>query len=457
MFAKFNLTLYRLRLVSKFLTVVLPIAFQFVPAKTFAQSKCDEIYRSEKSIYYKWVQEHVKGLVFLNSQQTSVVEKFVEMFWTRLSYADQRLNIYVLPENLKLTDIREFNHLKGIKVGERIPSHNQKNGLSFNSGDRLFDDLRDCASGTVCAVGIERFQKNLIGFRHNLFHEVGHLVDYLLLTQPEKSKLATLFENAKDKDLFLNKYAALNKAEYFAEAIEAYFSETKDPKLTNAFYLTLTRENLRLQDSELYEFVKKLAEESPNEVQLLNSVGIISARQFYAPQNVKDKSHWIPLIQIRQEKNLCVPTSAAIVLKNFGIDLSPREIKTWSRGIEYDSNANFTDFTITFFSDLVVGLKRQNIFWNHKSFKNDLSGFKSGIAEIKDALEKNNPVIVDTSLYGGHTFVIAGYDESRQIFTIIDPFLYAPGIREISYNTFQKIWNSTPPTSSTRGAIFTSR
>jgi hypothetical protein len=114
-----------------FLTVVLPIAFQFVPAKTFAQSKCDEIYRSEKSIYYKWVQEHVKGLVFLNSQQTSVVEKFVKMFWTRLSYADQRLNIYVLPENLKLTDIREFNHLIGIKVGERIPSHNQKKWTEF--------------------------------------------------------------------------------------------------------------------------------------------------------------------------------------------------------------------------------------------------------------------------------------------------------------------------------------
>lgn len=188
-----------------------------------------------------------------------------------------------------------------------------------------------------------------------------------------------------------------------------------------------------------------------------NSVGIITnASTFVPPKSIQGQSSWLPVIQIRQETNLCVPTSAAMVLNFYGYSYPPREIKVWSRGKEYDPQSLFSDFSITFFSDLLSGLANHGFHWTKNLYPNDHAGFASGSMALKHELDQGRPVMVDTSLYTGHTFVIAGYDDSRSIFVAIDPFIAQPGLREISYDDFELIWNSSKVGSNIRATIFSS-
>jgi uncharacterized protein YvpB len=186
-----------------------------------------------------------------------------------------------------------------------------------------------------------------------------------------------------------------------------------------------------------------------------NSVGIISQGQFTPPTSVARQSAWLPVAQIRQETNLCVPTSASMVLDYYGYTYSPREIKVWSRGQEFEPGQAFNDFTITYFSDLISGMRVHQIAWTAASFSNDDSGFENGIREIEKQIDEGKPVLVDTSLYTGHTFVVDGYDLAKDVLIIADPFIDAPGIREISLEDFSVLWNSTKVGSNIRAAIFT--
>lgn len=158
---------------------------------------------------------------------------------------------------------------------------------------------------------------------------------------------------------------------------------------------------------------------------------------------------------IKQETNLCVPTSAAMVLSYYGQQHLPREIKTWSRGQEYQSELPFSDFTATFFPDLILGLHNHGIDWIVVVFPNDELGFKSGIKQIKNQLDMGFPVIVDTALFRGHTFVITGYNSDGATWIIADPNKDFPGRSEIRNEDFYSIWNSVPVGSNRRGAIFT--
>src|SRR5262249_55302737 len=118
----------------------------------------------------------------------------------------------------------------------------------------------------------------------------------------------------------------------------------------------------------------------------------------------------IPLVHVRQEKNLCVPTSAVMVLARDGDAHSPRELKAWSRGRDSHPRASFDDFTITFFQPLVEGMKRHGYDWHIHVYDNDASGFARGIADIEGELSRGRPVLVDTTLFGGHTLPINGID-----------------------------------------------
>jgi len=72
--------------------------------------------------------------------------------------------------------------------------------------------------------------------------------------------------------------------------------------------------------------------------QINNGPGVTQKNESQAPP--------LSISHIRQENNLCVPTSAAMVLKYFGENRSPRELKTLSRGRDYNEKVKFTDFTI---------------------------------------------------------------------------------------------------------------
>ena len=186
-----------------------------------------------------------------------------------------------------------------------------------------------------------------------------------------------------------------------------------------------------------------------------NTIGIVSSDQFTPPATIPGTSEWLSVSQIHQETNLCVPTSAAMVLSFYQTPHSPRELKVWSRGENYDSSQPFNDFTITYFTDLLSGLQKHGIFWNIEHFDNDDTGYTSGLAALLKRIDLHQPVIVDTSLYTGHTFVVAGYRDAGSSLLIVDPFINAPGIREITSSDFRQIWNSSVVGSNRRAAVFT--
>lgn len=243
--------------VSNILTSVLPfIIALFFTIPSQAQVSCSRIFQNDSEI---WSTQHFVGLERLSSQQKQVVNYFIELFWLRLSVPSaSKIKIYVLDTNEKLTDLPEFRSLRGKSVGEVSTEHKAHKGDKFNSGMRLWDDLRGCASNGVCAVGVERFKDLVQGYRHSFFHEMGHAIDRLLLSQDERANLTLLYQAAKNRGLFLNNYSAINTKEYFAEGIEAYAGITKDPKLANSYFLGLTRENLKQKDPNLYDFIENL-------------------------------------------------------------------------------------------------------------------------------------------------------------------------------------------------------
>ncbi len=161
------------------------------------------------------------------------------------------------------------------------------------------------------------------------------------------------------------------------------------------------------------------------------------------------------LTHIRQETNLCVPTSASMILSYLGKPHPPREIKNWSRNIDYDPTRPFNDFTATFFPDLISGLARHGVNWHTHLFLNDDIGFANGVQLMLIQISHDRPVMIDTTLYGGHTFVISGFRNNGQIFVAVDPNLPAPGIREISLDYLKEIWNSTNFASNIRAMIVT--
>jgi hypothetical protein len=153
----------------------------------------------------------------------------------------------------------------------------------------------------------------------------------------------------------------------------------------------------------------------------------------------------IKLNHQRQESNLCVPTSASIALNKFGQNYTPRHIKVLTTGRMYDPNKPFNDFTTTTYSSLVDGLRRVGIRWNVQVFANDANGFRQGMDKIKNSIKYGYPVLVSLALgvNYGHCVVVSGFNDFTRTITYVDPALPAPGIRQASYDDFEKLaWNS---------------
>ena len=159
----------------------------------------------------------------------------------------------------------------------------------------------------------------------------------------------------------------------------------------------------------------------------------------------------LPVFQIRQETNLCVPTSAAMVLTYYGHLHSPREIKTLASGHVYDPNDPFTDFTMTYFSSLIRGLARLGIHWSEKDYPNNEDGFADGLTEIEAQIDFGHPVLVDTGLSAsGHTFVISGYIQPERRLLVVDPDAPPPGYRQ-SHSTTSSGFGIRKPSELTSG------
>jgi TPR repeat protein/uncharacterized protein YvpB len=157
---------------------------------------------------------------------------------------------------------------------------------------------------------------------------------------------------------------------------------------------------------------------------------------------IKSESIYCDIKHIHQYGALCVCASAEMVLTYFGEQIDQREIKRLAEGKNYKDDDKRL-YTITFFDELVKGLKKKGINWETKSFP--MNNFDGGLRVIISQIESKNPVLIDTTLYGantGHTVVINGYDEAQKKIIITDPYIEAPGIRILGVEEFKKIWNS---------------
>ena len=155
-------------------------------------------------------------------------------------------------------------------------------------------------------------------------------------------------------------------------------------------------------------------------------------------------------VHIHQERDLCVPTSAAIVLTYYGHPQEPRTLKLWSLGMEPNQQTPFIYFSITPFVNFVQGLQRHGIYWTQHSFAMTDDGYQTGLKQIEAEIDQGRPVLVDTSIGGGHTMVAIGYSQDKII--LIDPNMEAPGVRHMPLAKFFAVWNSH---GSARSAIFT--
>lgn len=184
--------------------------------------------------------------------------------------------------------------------------------------------------------------------------------------------------------------------------------------------------------------------------------GILASDGIPADVNTEGRV-FLRLPHLQQETNLCVPASAAMVLSYFNDPQSPRRLKALSRGKDYSPGEPFTDFTRTWWRDLLSGMDRLGYDWWEQVFTNDAAGFRVGLDAIKTSLRLENPVLVDVALYGSHTFVIVGFDEAAKQVLISDPSLPDPGLRTLTFEQLRSIWNGVSYGLNARPALFTRR
>jgi hypothetical protein len=147
---------------------------------------------------------------------------------------------------------------------------------------------------------------------------------------------------------------------------------------------------------------------------------------------------------IRQETNLCVPTSAAMVLAFYGDPRPPRLIKALTRDRPYVPAA-FDDFTITYFRDLDRGLKALGYDWREVTYPVTHEGFLRGLSRLETETLAGHPVLVDVTLNPreSHTFVVAGVDRANGIILAVDPNTPAPGRRRMTFEALEASWNES--------------
>ncbi|MDX1389418.1 MAG: C39 family peptidase [Acidobacteriota bacterium] len=186
-----------------------------------------------------------------------------------------------------------------------------------------------------------------------------------------------------------------------------------------------------------------------------DDTGIVRFAEEIPAEGVTDTTVFLRLPHVRQDHNLCVPASAAMVLAYFGDPHPQRELKVLSRGKTWDPNAPFDDFTITWWRDLIVGLETLGYSWREAGYPNNEAGFRNGIEAIRESLGRGHPVMVDVALYRSHTLVIVGLDDERERVYFSDPNLPGPGLRVLTYGQLETIWNGLAYDVNARPALFT--
>jgi uncharacterized protein YvpB len=168
-----------------------------------------------------------------------------------------------------------------------------------------------------------------------------------------------------------------------------------------------------------------------------NELGIVKDINEF--NNIKSQSIYCEVNHIPQYSNLCVGASAQMVLAYYGENIDQKDIKRHADGINYKDNDKRL-YKAIFFIKLIKALKDFGIQWEEESYP--MYSGDQGLDFIINEIRNKRPVLIDTTLYRGHTVVVNGYCENKKLFIITDPNIKSPGIRIISYQNLRRIWNS---------------
>jgi hypothetical protein len=135
-----------------------------------------------------------------------------------------------------------------------------------------------------------------------------------------------------------------------------------------------------------------------------------------------------------------------MVLDYFGVAISAREIKSLSRSKTYRPDDEFTDFTDMNDLELLRALRHLGYKWRSKSYPLNESGFWRGVSDIERSLDGGLPVLIDTILYAGHTYVVAGYSVANRTIIVVDPASDKPGVRTVRLADLIWIWKDSEVT-----------
>jgi hypothetical protein len=180
--------------------------------------------------------------------------------------------------------------------------------------------------------------------------------------------------------------------------------------------------------------------------------GVVKHSHLPAPV-VSDTVVRLDVPHIRQQPNLCVPTSSAMILKYFGETHDPARLKGLAEDHKPPAkrNANFT-----YWADMRRALQSIGKRWYIRDYPKTDAGFEIGLVDIKKSLRDGNPVMIDVHLGQGHTFVIMGYNDRDKVVYIRDPDLAASHSRILSYRELLVSWHNHR-FSDSRSAFFSQR
>ena len=166
----------------------------------------------------------------------------------------------------------------------------------------------------------------------------------------------------------------------------------------------------------------------------------------------------LDLNHITQERNLCVPTCASMMLAKFGWNYPPRQLKLMTLNKSYyGPRTPFSDFTTMKFVDLINALRaKAKINWHERLYSETRQGFQNGLNDIKISLRKGYPVMIGLDVSKeGHAVVVCGVDEKNKRLIVNDPLLKSPGVKTLSYSDLQYFyWSNKTFKSKTRSAVF---
>jgi hypothetical protein len=164
---------------------------------------------------------------------------------------DNGLFIRVLNPGQRITDDSPLSHLNG-KTIEQV--------FGYEGDSRLFAETPAMASRQLYIVQPDYFTHQHTGRYNTGYHEFGHLLHLSLMSPNEYQTIERLYLERKAIGSFMDDYAAQSSAEYFAQGLEAYLSETKPGE--DYIYHKHTKQQLKDQDPSLFAFIESVVRNS---------------------------------------------------------------------------------------------------------------------------------------------------------------------------------------------------